>query len=113
MRLREILGYYEELERDGYAADLLPGRCIVFAYTGVALWDQSLFFGDDEKEPTVLYTSGPKVIGNCAESFEKMLYRDVFFDFRLSALRFKSNYSHVEAGSSLAILRHAVRQLGF
>ena len=34
MKITNIIEYYEDLERDGSAAEMLPERCIVVGYTG-------------------------------------------------------------------------------
>jgi SMI1/KNR4 family protein SUKH-1 len=112
MKISNIIDYYEDLERDGNASEMLPERCIVFGYTGVGLFDLSLFFSDGE-EPSVLFTSADQVKGECAETLEKMLHQIVFFRLERRQLKFLQSYRSADPSLDMLAIRSSAQKIGF
>jgi hypothetical protein len=75
-RLRDIKGYYADVLADDDWNDMIPSDCIVIAYSGVRTPELSLEFLGTAQH--VIFSSGPKKLGECAESLEKLLFRSAF-----------------------------------
>ena len=109
--IRELIGYYADVQADGNFNDMIPENCVVIAYSGILTPELSLdFSGSDVR---VIYSQGHQKLAPCADSLTKLAFRSAFSNFRRQLTLTSLIYEATSDAVSVAFAGGVARQLGF